>query len=141
MKLNSYIFCDDIRNEEGNKVSLMGVYNSNIIVNTSKKMENGQTIPFRLAALLRISFEPGDTFPNRLKFNLKLNGEKLVNIDSSLTIKDPKLTSIAIKGDALPMMEGNIGFELVLLSDEKKLFSDKIDDALQVTINEGKGSK
>jgi len=36
MKITSFIVCDDIRNEAGNKISLMGVYNKKIIFIKSK---------------------------------------------------------------------------------------------------------
>jgi hypothetical protein len=55
MKFLDAIFCDDIRQELNNKLSLMGLYNDRMVLNINNENEITWPQPINLSALLRFS--------------------------------------------------------------------------------------
>ena len=80
MRLLDFVICDDIRNELGNKLSLMGVYTGTYIIpDTIVKWP----FPTRFGFFIRLLAEgeqPGQEF----EFHIMRSGETKVKIDGSI---------------------------------------------------------
>jgi hypothetical protein len=89
MKLIDFIICDDIRNELGNKQSLIGVYGENIIFNVPPPEKGKWPKVLKLAFFIRIKLEQDDdrTKLNKFRLNVIFNekiktlAEGIINVD------------------------------------------------------------
>ena len=130
MKLREYIFCDDIRTEIGNKVSLMGIFNERIIINAPSNIK--WPLPMRLGIYVRISFDEGEERPDEFTFVLKLKGDTIVEVKGVMPSINESTSNLAIRGDGVPVEPGDIGFELTLLKNNKQVFQKEIRNAIVV---------
>ena len=88
MKILDFLVCDDIRNEIGNKVSIMGLYDDVITFNVTPENKNKWPKQLKLCFFIRTLFEEQD---------------KEQNFDSfTITSKLGKHSSILAKGDFEP---------------------------------------
>jgi len=67
MRINGFVLCDDIRNEVGNKKSLMGVYTKEIVFPTTSDDKNPWPRQMNLAIMLDFTIT-GDTKRRAEKF-------------------------------------------------------------------------
>lgn len=133
MKLSDYIFCEDIRNEQGNKISLMGIFHDRIIINAPEGVTVAWPIQMRIAIFLRVSFDEGEERPDRFKFVLNLNRNKLVEVTGTIKTEGAlNMANIAIRGEGLPIEPGEIGFGLSLSTASKEVFQKEIKKAIIV---------
>jgi len=138
MRVKDIIFCDDIRYEQNNKISLMGVYNDRIVFKVPSDAKISGPISTRLATLVRIEIESGDERPDQFTYELILNGKQLASTRGDFKVtKDQTLANIVILGEGVPLEIGKLGLKVALLSAEKQIFSAEILDALIVQIEAG----
>ena len=79
MRLLDFVICDDIRNELGNKLSLMGVYTGTYIIpDTIVKWP----FPTRFGFFIRLLAE-GEQPGHEFEFHIMRSGETKVKIDGS----------------------------------------------------------
>ena len=120
MKLDSVIFCEDIRNEINNKHTLVGIYTDRIILQADKPVE---AVKFpalsRLSCYFRFLKEDSDSSVDtfEIKFMLPVPGVELPVVSGALKINlDYKYFTITIVGESIPVQPGNIGYRLTLKS-------------------------
>lgn len=103
MKLVNFIVCDDIRNEVGNKVSLMGIYDNAITFHVPKEKADKWPKRIRLAFYTKIKFTDPHTKENVNSFTLRMvttnNEEQLLS--GILTQKKSDILSIALVKEGL----------------------------------------
>jgi hypothetical protein len=85
MRLLDFIICDDIRNELGNKVSLMGIYTGTYIIpgNIVK-----WPFPTRFGFFIRLLLE-GEQPGHEFEFHIMRLGETKVKVDGLIQDIDP----------------------------------------------------
>ena len=85
MRLEDFIVCDDIRHEQGNKVSLMGVFRDEILL--------PQVWPqaLRLGFFARFRLEPEDASPDAFSIELRFNDVAVVKIQGTMTLSNRSL--------------------------------------------------
>ena len=78
MKIETFLICDDIRNEIGNKNSLIGVYDQKILFNATPETSGKWPKHLKLGIYTKINFEglKPDNFKVKSKYNE--NEKKLV---------------------------------------------------------------
>lgn len=134
MKLYDIIFCDDIRYEINNKLSLMGLYNDKIVFRTDQK----QLPPrIKLSALLRFKLEVSEEYPDRFEFEYIVNNKSLPKLDGIFQIdNNQSLTQIflTLTAEGLPLEPGNLGFSIKIHRGNKLLLSEKHKQAIQVLV-------
>ncbi len=131
MKIRDYIFCDDIRHETNNKMSLMGVYHDRILFRANKDKALNFPIPIRLASFVRLDLEQGDQTPDKFKYELLLNGKSLVALEGQINIdSQQKMINVSIVGEGIPLELGSIGLKICILSKEKEIFNQTIENAI-----------
>lgn len=138
MKLLDVIFCDDIRQEINNKLSLIGLYNDQIVLNINT--ENGITWPqpINLSALLRFSLEEDKVKPSSFEFEYFLNKKSIIKISSELNVSSNEKSQfqLILNGIGIPLEPGNLGFSIKLYSQKKLLLNEKNETALIVSTNQ-----
>ena len=96
MKIHNFLVCDDIRNEIGNKHSLMGVYDDRIIFNVAPDKKDTWPKQMRLGFFTKIGLE--DVEPNTFVFKIKYNDREQIVGEGEIgrKQKEKKKKSIAI---------------------------------------------
>jgi hypothetical protein len=122
MKITSFIVCDDIRNEAGNKISLMGIYNEKIIFVKSKSSTWPRVLRIGIFSEAKFIKEPTPSF-----FELEVIYDKkeiskargdIVEIKSS----NNKLVRIHFVIPAITFKnEGIMKFKISFFDKDKKL--------------------
>jgi hypothetical protein len=90
-------FCDDVRQEVGNKYSYLGIYGSNLIV------QSFPTTLVKLCCVLTVRV-PANAPPKHVVFKLLRDEEVLFEADLSQSdIKEPAVTSLANGPDGIAL--------------------------------------
>jgi hypothetical protein len=132
LRISSLLFCDDIRNEEGKKLSLMGLYNEKIVFGSAGAAIKWP-VPTRLATFIRLDMLATDPKPDTFKFELLLNGKVLVQVEGRITVpKHATMANLSIKGEGVPLQPGSLGIKLTLIADGKMIFDEQVPTALGI---------
>jgi hypothetical protein len=96
MKLNCFLICDDIRNELGNKQSLMGVYDDVINFSVSRADIGKWPKVIRLGIYIKLGFESESEKERfqRIKLEYSANDKTVILLDNSR----PALLTTELKG-------------------------------------------
>ncbi len=133
MKLIDTLFCDDIRHEASNKLSLMGLYNDRIFLRVDNSAEIKWPLPINLATLLRFSLEDTEQNSAQFEFEYLLNTKPTVKINGNVNLDNAKkIFSIAITGNGIPIEPGDLGFSIKIYDDKKVYLSEINNSALKV---------
>ena len=136
MKIIDQIFCDDIRFEQHNKISLMGLYNDRIMfkIPPEKSTNIKWPIPIRLSLFLRFSLGKEEVRPDRFEFNYVLNKQSQPLISGVIKV-DQELTmfNLTMVTEGLALDLGILGFNLKIYAGELVLLSESKEDALRIT--------
>jgi hypothetical protein len=134
MKLYDKIFCDDIRPEINNKLSLMGIYNDKIILYTQNKNEIKNPLFMKLALLLRFKLEESDPFPEIFEFTYFMNKKNITNISGKVNPTNEKIIMLALVNPQLPLEAGDLNFSIKLLKKDLPLFEKKEQHGIKIII-------
>ncbi len=138
MKIIDAIFCEDIRFELNNKLSLMGLYGDQIIfqANGNASTEIQWPIATTLALLLRFKMEENEKYPDRFIFEYLFENRPLININGQINMdKNQSTISIALLTPQLPLQPGNLGFSIQLLTKSESVFSYDNKAAIEIVTN------
>jgi len=138
MRLLDAIFCDDIRQELNNKLSLMGLYNDRMVLNINKENEIMWPQPINLSALLRFSLDEEEERPGSFEFEYLLNKKNIIKINGELNISanDKSQFQLILSGIGIPLEPGNLGFSIKLYSQRKLLLNEKNESVLIISISQ-----
>lgn len=124
MNLISFIVCDDIRHEFGNKISIMGIYDDSIEFLVKPGFENIWPKKMRLGIYIKLGIRKGEKTPHAFCLNA-------IQSDESIKVAEGKLGKIKKEGsDKITMSlvfgsfilkEGKMAFKLDLLNDNNEL--------------------
>lgn len=136
MKIIDYIFCDDIRTEQLNKSSLMGVYNDRVRIQVAQGAEIKWPLALRLCCFVRFKIDKTDEVPDSFTFEYLMNGQPLGIGPISGPLKDKQtdqLSSLSILGQ-LPIHEGSLGFKLAFSKSGKGIQEFSVPDAIHIGV-------
>lgn len=138
MKFLDAIFCDDIRQELNNKLSLMGLYNDRMILNINNENKITWPQPINLSALLRFSLDEKNEKPNSFEFEYILNNKNIIKISGELNLSNHNKSQfqLILNGVGIPLEPGNLGFSIKLYLQKKLLLSEKNESAITISINQ-----
>jgi hypothetical protein len=138
MKLYDFIFCDDIRYEQNNKLSLMGLYNDCIIIYASKKDAIKWPAPIALASLLRFQVDTSDEKPDNFELEYFMNKKPIMKIQGQVNIARTGLSAfnLAVKNRVMLIEPGMLGFAIKLLKKNKLLYSKTKENAIKILYKE-----
>jgi hypothetical protein len=123
MRVLEFIFADDIRQEMGNKTSIMGVYADEIILSPPPPK---WPIPFRISAFIRMSMEGTEQVPDKFSLQISQNGNKIAHMAGDLKIiaQVGKFLTLPLTVFPLPIPgPGVIQFDFALSHEGKELLS------------------
>lgn len=143
MKVIDFIVCDDIRQEVGNKLTVVGIYNDRVKIETKNPSALQFPIPFRLGVFVRLLVQKNDNCPEELAFvlSVKHNGEDLFRADCNAQIAnrpvgvDHVIVGVPLLANILPIKgAGKMEFDLTVNSGGKKLLSFRPDYDFEIEI-------
>lgn len=134
MKFIDILFCDDIRVEINNKVSLMGLYNDRIVVRTNNQTKIEWPIKMDLAMLVRFSIGEKERHPVHFSFECFSNDESIVKIDDKTDLAncDGSVFSLALNTKGIPLKPGNLGYSFKIYNKDTEYLSKINKNALTV---------
>ena len=123
MKFIDVLFCDDIRVEVNNKVSLMGLYNDRIVFHTHDQAKIEWPVNMDLAMLVRFSMSEKEKHPIAFTFECFSNDKSVVKIEGNadLASTDGSIFSIILNTKNIPLSSGDLDILLKFMIKTKKL--------------------
>jgi hypothetical protein len=117
MRLLDFLVADDIRQELGNKTSVMGIFNNAISLNVPTDFK--WPFPLRLGLYIRILSDDTDEIPNRFQLKISLDGKVIAEFKGNLKTKEQaKLITLQLSANPLPIPAlGVLNFQLELLKE------------------------
>lgn len=112
MKLIDILYCDDIRNEIYNKVSLMGLYNNRIVLHPINVTKIEWPVRFNLSTLVRFTVNKDEESTILFSFEHILNDKTIVSINGEADLKGSahSVFSLILNGTGLPLEPGSLGY-------------------------------
>ena len=120
MKLQTFLVCDDIRNEIGNKHSIIGVYDDRILFNVTPDKKGTWPKQMKLGIFAKIIFE--NEFPISFTFSMKYNykdellGEGFINLKET---SQNKFVAAIVHNNFLFDQPGKIKFTFTFFDESK----------------------
>jgi len=115
MKLIDFIVCDDVRQEVGNKPSLMGVYTNLVLAASPDKKPPVWPFPLRLGFFIRCQIEADEVKSDFFRIEFILNGEIFSHVEGTASIPDDtNMFSIVVVNNAFQIQgTGAIHFRII----------------------------
>jgi hypothetical protein len=139
MKFIDVLFCDDIRQELHNKLSLIGLYNDRLVLNVNQQVEKIiWPQPINLCALLRFSIDDRKKQADRFEFEYFLNKESMMKINGDLNIStndNSQFFQLIINGSGIPIKPGSFGFSIKLYASNNLLLHEKREKVISISVN------
>lgn len=132
MKFIDAIFCDDIRYEVNNKLSLIGVYNDQMILRVSDSEKIEWPISMNLSLLLRFKLEENEKNPDHFEFEYILNNNSVVKVNGEFNGSSTQAQFTLTITACIPLEPGDLGFSLKLYAKEKLLLSEQQEKSIKV---------
>ncbi len=139
MKLLDFIVCDDVRQEIGGKVTVVGVYGDGLNVHIPPGDIAGKPV-IKLALLARVLFEKSEEKPDSFYIDFNLNGKSITHVSGQLSVQAPEisfLNIISILNQFAIPESGKLTFRIQFKLKEK-IISDIVPDYfLNILIQKG----
>lgn len=85
MKIQDFLICDDIRQEVGNKFSLMGIYDSDIKIQARAPESLAWPLGINLALFGRFQMESTDPIFDSFEIQVQHNKHEVAKVQANLT--------------------------------------------------------
>lgn len=123
MKIQTFLVCDDIRNEIGNKHSLIGVYDERIIFNVTPDKKDSWPKTMKIGIFTKINIENDNphSFIFKMQYNEKEQQIGTGSINKATGTKDNKITIAIIHNNFLFSQPGSIKFTFDFFDEDKNL--------------------
>ncbi|NOU23584.1 MAG: hypothetical protein HOO93_17690 [Methyloglobulus sp.] len=124
MKLENFIIAEDIRFENGNKISIMGVVNDEVGITLPDDVD--WPIPYRFGVFIRFTIEKADPVPMRFVLTVNHNNKPIAIMDSGFEQKDAfDIISLPLVINPFPLPGyGTIRFNIDIYNNETVLISE-----------------
>jgi len=134
MKLVDVLFCDDIRNELNNKVSLMGLYHDRIVLRPHGAGKIEWPIKMSLATLVRFSVKENEKKSLNFNFKFYLGDKPIVKIDGEMNLTGNRHPTfcLVLNGTGIPLEPGVLGYSLTIKDKKKEYLSVTNKKALKI---------
>lgn len=137
MRVTDFIICDDVRIEQLNKVSLMGLYNDKIAITVADKSSVKWPFVMSLGLFIRLDSAP-EKMSSSFDFDVHfiLNGKKLGGLEGSATPFAGHLAAIPAKIPQFPLTEeGKLVFSFTAKNEKGEVFY-TFDKEINITVIE-----
>lgn len=134
MKLIDVLFCDDIRVEMNNKVSLMGLYNDRIVFRSHEKTKLEWPIKMDLAMLVRLNISDNEKKPISFAFECFSNDKSIVKIDGNTDISnfDGSVFCLILSTKNIDLNPGDLGYSIKVWDEKTEHLSQINKKAIKV---------
>ncbi|MEQ1557785.1 MAG: hypothetical protein ABL933_02440 [Methyloglobulus sp.] len=124
MKLKDFVIAEDIRFENGNKISIMGVVDDEVTLTLPDDVE--WPIPYRFGVFIRLNVEKTDLKPTKFTLTVVHDVNTIAKLDGSFEQKDTLgkiMLPLVINPFPLPGY-GTIRFIIDIYNNENLLISE-----------------
>jgi len=137
MKVLAFIISDDIRQEVGNKFSLMGIFNQSIELSIPGQAPNTGGVALRLGIMLRARLEENDPQPDSFSLELLFNQTSLARIVGQLTLEHREAPfNLLLTAPVVPIHgSGLLDFRLQVNAGEELIFDGPPGDSITVNVH------
>lgn len=87
MKITDFIICDDVRQEIGNKFTLVGVYDTDVRIQTPSPESLTWPLPVNLAIYSRLQLEPKDEGLDTFEMVITQDEKELARLQGKINIQ------------------------------------------------------
>lgn len=131
MKLEDFIIAEDIRFENGNKISIMGVVYDEISINLPDEVE--WPIPYRFGVFIRFKVESPNEIPTKFILKVNHNDKTIAQLDGKFEQKGTfGIISLPLVINPFPLPGyGVLNFIIEIYNNENLLVSES--KALEVS--------
>ena len=136
MKLIDFIVCDDVRQEIGNKFTLIGVYDRDIRIQTKDPSALTWPLPTNLALFFRVQLEPSDSGLDTFELSVTHDEKELAKIQGGVaSINRDKAITINARMPGFPLPgPGLLKFQLKFSDHGKTIFDIDAPKSVQVSV-------
>ena len=124
MKIIDFLVAEDIRNEVGNKHSVMGLFTDSIAIGVPAAVK--WPIAFRLAMMVRLECEPGDPKEFTFCFRILWGAEELARFDGGGAQggDESSILTLPLVAPAVPLKgPGAFSFHIEIKAGDRVLLS------------------
>lgn len=134
MKFIDILFCDDIRIEVNNKVSLMGLYNDRIVFHSYEKKITEWPIKMDLAILIRLIINDKDKKPLSFTFEGFSNDKSIAKIEGNTDLShfDSSVFCLILNTKNIDLNPGNFGYSIKFSDDNNEYLHQVNKNALKI---------
>ena len=134
MKIINCIVCDDIRHEVGNKVTLVGLYDDKIKIQTPEPLKLKWPLHMRLSLFARLKFEKNETFPSRFEYQILNNDQKILSVPGDIKIADAENPiALSFVSNVAIQTPGKLIFRVEFTKDQKNIL-EKLETNIDVIV-------
>lgn len=135
MVQNFFIFADDIRFEQGNKISVMGIYDEEIVVQGQTPVLQDGVLPFRLAFFVRATLEPGETVPDSFQLWIHNGKANIPLLQGPVTPAQANgVLVLALVHPMIPLVSGQNEVRILLRKQDKESDSQVLSKSIRLTL-------
>ena len=121
MRITTFLACDDIRQEIGNKVTLIGLYENRIRVQVLEPEKLQWPIHMRLAFYIKTRLDSkSEGVPIRFEFEVVHNGSGIARASGKVSrISETGDINLVVNFHSIPIPgEGKLNFNLQMMNDK-----------------------
>jgi len=136
VKINDFIICDDVRQEVGNKFSLMGIYDEDIKIQTQKPESLVWPLPINLAIFCRVTHESVDGSVDSFEFMAVQNNMEVAKIQGGVVLQSTeKAFPITVKMPGFPLLgEGTLKFRIKFGYKGKWVYNEEAPKTINISV-------
>lgn len=123
MRILDFIISDDVRQEIGNKISVMGIYTDDLILAAPPQK---WPVPFRIGVFVRVFIEETDISPNSFTLQITQEDKNVARMEGDIKVHEKsRYLTLPLIIFPLPIPgPGVLQFELALLNNDQKLLEE-----------------
>ncbi len=122
MKLLDVLFCDDVRFEANNKLSIMGLYNDRMVYPKAAKWP----VTSRMAVLMRFSVDQHERGPRSFEFRCFLKEKNVVEVKGEIHPNSlQSVVCLVVNAEGIQLDTGELGYEIFMYDESKEVILNK----------------
>jgi len=122
MKLLDVLFCDDVRFEAKNKLSVMGLYNDRMVYPKVVKWP----VTSRMAVLMRFSVDEHEKLPRSFEFRCFHKEKNVVEVKGEIQPNSSQsVVCLVVSAEGVQLDVGELGYEISMYDEGKEVILNK----------------
>jgi len=122
MKLLDVLFCDDVRFEANNKMSVMGLYNDRMVYPKAAQWP----VTSRMAVLMRFSIDQQEQLPRSFELKCFLKDKNVIEVKGEIQPNSSQsVVCLVVNAEGVQLDIGELGYEISMYDENKEVILNK----------------